>query len=362
MVDARRYLDLLGVVVLALVPFGVLLAVPGSGTLRLLALLPLVLFLPGYALVAALFPESGRSRGRDGTVAPEGPGARRTATPESLDAPARFALSMAASIALVGFVTLGLNFVVGIRTYFIFLGLVGITVVLALLAMARRAALPAGRSATVSPLSRVADGVRRYFVVDDTRRGFGRSNPLPFEATSRRSVLLNAFVLVTALVLLASAGFALTVPQGQSFTEFYLTAQDGNGNTTLVDARDGLGQVERENLRFVVENHEDEDVTYTVVMRIERANEQGETTSVLNRRQFQRSVAAGETWRQQVNGNFQTGEDVRLVFNLYKSEDTGGEPALQLKIWTVPQNANQNALAAPAALAPPPAPATAGGS
>lgn len=308
-IDAGRYLDLAGVIVLALLPLG-LIPVVGNGELRFAITLPILLFAPGYAVTAALYPESG-TPDSDGTLA--GGDAEEAA---AIGPIGRLGLAVATSVAAVSLVTLGLNFVTGIRAFPILIALVALTVVAALSAAVRRRMLPDDRSAGVHPAGRITEGVRRYFVADD--RSF--SSARPFEAKTRRGVGLNALLVVSVLVLCSSVGFAFVVgPQEDSFAELYVETNQ-NGNTTIPDPSEGLTASQINSLQFVVDHHGEQPQTYTAVVQVRDGS--GE---VLSEQQYSQRVAPGETWRQQLDVSPRPGS-AQLSVRLYEGNDTSGQP------------------------------------
>lgn len=331
-IDVGRYLDLAGVIVLALLPIG-LIPVVGSGEIRFLITFPLLLFAPGYAIVAAFYPESGRQTD-------DGPTGRGSDEAVTIGPIGRFGLSVATSVAAVGLITLGANFVTGITVFPIMVGLVAVTVVAALAAALRRRMLPAESSAGVYPRRRAADGLRRYFVADD--RAFGSERP--FEAQTRRGVALNALIVASVVVLFSSIGFAFVMgPQTDSFSEYYLLTEQ-NGNTTIVDTADGVQPAQIRSLQFAVENHEGETTTYTAVVQVQRTDGSGNVQDVLSEQRYSQRVAAGDTWRQQTELSSRPEPNARAVVLFYEGGDASGDP--DHRLGPIPLSSNGTASAA----------------
>jgi uncharacterized membrane protein len=132
--------DLAVVVGLALLATGLLLWPSGGPLVRLVGSLPLFVFLPGYAIVAALFPEEGESVSRGGDR--HGLGVfDRTVTPLE-----RLAYAVGTSIVVVPLAALAVDVALsGLSVYPVALSLSGITVGAAVVAGGRRAALPPER-------------------------------------------------------------------------------------------------------------------------------------------------------------------------------------------------------------------------
>lgn len=268
--------------------------------------LPLVLFLPGYVLVSALFPAEHRA------------GDRRT--DRRLGTAHRLALSVGASVALlsvvgVAFSVAGLPFApVPVVTT------LGTLVVLgAVVAAARRSQVPTERRYALSPSSYVA-----------------RFRAWLFAPDGRGEVLLNGTLAVAVFVSLVAVGYAVAVPaDGESFTDFYVGSEEDDEYPTEFT----LGQ--ERTVPMGVENHEDEPASYTVVVQLQQVSTTGDEVTVeaadeLDRRQI--DVADGERWTgEQAVAPTMAGEDLRLVFLLYLGDapaDASTESAYEnLYLW-----------------------------
>lgn len=132
----RRFpADLTAVVVLTLLT-SLAVFLPGvrDTPLRILLGLPFILFVPGYAFIAALFPEQGNSFIRDEQTVDEDHG---------IDAIERVALAFGLSIAIVPLLGLLLNFTPwGIQLTPSVLSVGGFTIAAAVIATLRRWELP----------------------------------------------------------------------------------------------------------------------------------------------------------------------------------------------------------------------------
>jgi len=181
--------------------------------LRIVFGLPLVLFVPGYALIAALFPEAGTddaeptADGTDGTAA--------ALSDRGIDGIERVALSFGLSIAVVPLLGLVLNFTPwGIRLVPIMVAVSGFTFAMTALAASRRQALP--------PEERFSVPYRQW--LDDGRTEL-------FEPDSRTDAVLNVVLVCSVLLAAGSVAYAVTVPkQGESFSEFYLLTENETGD------------------------------------------------------------------------------------------------------------------------------------
>jgi uncharacterized membrane protein len=258
---------------------------------------PLLLLLPGYAAVAALFPE------RPGASA-EGPG-----TP---DWPARFGLSLVGSTIVVA--------VVGIL--FASQGLVRLTLAPAVLSIGALTLLAVGiAQVRRKPLrrDRHADPVAGA-------SGFAAGT---FGTSGAQSLVLG----LSVVLLVSTLAFAGTSPAEDPYSEVYLTGGDGVGPTneyqTMVAGEDNT-------ISLTVENHEGEPTTYTVVVTMERmdgsadgtnasggsadgANASDGTTVELHR--YEATVEPGQRWtrRHEIEPAV-AGERVRVHYYLYRGD------------------------------------------
>lgn len=323
--------DLLAVVGLsALGPAVVLSGIDGS-PLRTALVAPLVVFLPGYALVAALYPE--RYRERDGaTAAGTRPVSLPSATDPGLPPAARVALSAAASVALVPGVAFFFNFVAPtIRVVPVLVALVGLTFVFAALAMIRRHRVAPENRFSAPSVRGLAAGAGRF--VRTHERSYAGSSA--FRATSRRDLLLNLAVIAGVLVFAGSVGFAFVSVGGAdaadstAFTEFYLTTRTDGGEYVARDYPRAFGDG-ADPVYVTIANREGETRTYTVVVELQRVDRTPSGTAVVEERrldQFGRRVAAGETVRiEHRPATTRTGPDLRVRYLLYVG-DPPAEPS-----------------------------------
>jgi len=211
----RESVDLFGVLLVATALVLVIFVAPAASWLRVALGLPFVLFLPGYALVAALFP--GASPAGPGPGPGAGPGASR-----GLGALERVALSVGLSIAAVPLLGLALNYTPwGIRLAPVVLTLYTFTILLATVALARRARLP--------PIA------RPEFALSLPRVGWRAMAPV--------DKALVAAALVAVLLAAGATAYVVVAPRpGEAFTEFYVLGPDGKAEgypTTLAANQTG---------------------------------------------------------------------------------------------------------------------------
>ncbi|MDL0137999.1 DUF1616 domain-containing protein [Halobacterium salinarum] len=296
--------DLAAVLVLTLVTI-IAVVTPGvrETPLRVVFGLPFVLFLPGYALIAALFPEeeSESVTSPDASAAQDAGQSRK-----GIDGIERVALSFGLSIAVVPLIGLVLNFTpFGIRLTPILVAVSGFTLAMTALAAHRRWEL--------EPADRFRVPYRRW--LQTTREEF--TNP-----ESRLDGALNILLVMSVLLAGASVTYAVAVPsQGEAFTEHYLLTEQENGTLVADDYPTEYTVGESRPLIVGIGNHEQRDVTYSLVVELQEVRIQNNTTNVLNETELDRlqtRVAAGETHHEQLNITpSMSGTRLRLAFLLY---------------------------------------------
>lgn len=315
---SRWTTDLLVVLLLTvLATVVVLLDIDGS-PLRTAAVAPILLLLPGYALVAAIYPE--RSKRSDEwspdkrSIAPPG------VVDEGLSPSARLGLSVAASIAIVPGIVFALNFAIGsIEALPTLLVLAPLTVVLTLLALIRRARLPDEDRMGVPPLTHLLGAAVRPFRKHD--RSLSQSPT--FEATTWRGLLMNVVLVVSVLALVSSIGVAYVYPtENQQFTELYLVTQSDDGEFVADNYPRQFSSGESKPLFVTVTNHEGEEQSYTVVAELQRVDQTPNGTTVTEETELTRftpTVGSGETAR--IQHDLQptlSGGRLRVQYLLYK--------------------------------------------
>jgi uncharacterized membrane protein len=190
---------------------------------RFVFTLPIMLFIPGYCAIAALFPNEG-----------------------DLTFIERLVLSIGLSIIVVPLICFGLNFTPwGIRLDPVVLSLTLFSLVTMIIAWYWRTLLPVSERYTV-PFSEIAGGIREELFPADTGK------------TER---FLSAVLAVAIFLLVLVTIYVLTVPlPGERFTEFFIL-----GENRTVSGYPDLTRPGQNNSMYVgVTNHEYQDVTYTI--------------------------------------------------------------------------------------------------
>lgn len=314
-----------------------------SGPLRVLFVLPLVLFLPGYALVSVFFPATGTDPASLPEVGDRQPSSGLTTEgPAGLDLPGRLALSVVFSSVIVALVAVLVNFLpVSLSAAPIAIVAAATTLGLLSLAAARRRSY-AGHERFAPTLSRPE--------LPWTNQGRHRFRYSPWDAT-----IPNVALLAGVLLLTASVGYAAVVPpQAPTYTEFRVVTEDMTGDTqALYDRRFTTGR--QQDVGVVVTNRERTDVDYTVVavlQRVERTDSgvTVQNSTVVGSTEF--SVAAGEQRRTGVPVTpTLEGEGLRLRLLLYRGDPPERPPAgdayRALRLDVVVGGAQQGRLVAP---------------
>jgi uncharacterized membrane protein len=284
-VIGRLPADLTLVLVVVAVTVGsVLLSAPVP--LRAVIGFAFVLFVPGYALVAALFP-------RDGT---------------DIQALERLALSVGLSVALVAAVGLTLGFTpFGVGPVSVLASLSGITLISTGVAAFRRARLPAGERFRVPYRTWIADA----------RAGL-------LEPSTRTDAMLNAVLVVALLVGVVALGVAIGFSgQDDPATEFYLVAENENGSLVAEGYPRNFSAGAAKPVVVGIDNHERQS-SYIVVVQQQRVVTEDGTLRVEERRELDRlraSVPENETWQSmyQLEPELVGGQQ-RVLFLLYRGD------------------------------------------
>ena len=270
----RRKMEVLLIILLTLATIP--LALLATGPLRVVVGILFLLFIPGYTLVAALFPRK-----------------------NSLDAIERIALSTGLSIAIVALTGLALNYTPwGIHLRPVLISITSFTLVFSAVVIIRRLRLP--RDERFEPRVRIRP---------ESWREMGRAN----------KVLSIMFVVLILTAIAAVAYAAATLRAGEKFTEFYALGMQGTADN--YPSKLQMGQAGEVTLGVV--NHERQDTSYRLEIRIDR-----ETVQVMG----PISLADGEKWEGKlVFEPTKAGQGQELDLWLYIGQ--GSEPYRELRLW-----------------------------
>ncbi|MGQ3410675.1 DUF1616 domain-containing protein [Natrinema sp. LN54] len=323
--------DLTAAVAVTILANGVVFApVVRETPLRVPVGIAFVLFVPGYALVSALFPERGPCRAEGDPEDPhrEPPDAERgdrsdgarldprvwnAPWPARIDGIERVAYAVGTSLVVAPFVAVSLELTPwGIRPAPFVVALTVGTVIATVVATVRRLAVPEPDRFRVPYRSWLARGRTAIRGPD-----------------SRADAALNGLLIAAVLLAAGSVGYAATVlPQDDDYSAIYLLSEDEfEADSYPTDLEPGDSAA----LTVGIENREGQSVNYTVIVAEQEIASDETDTMIAAQRELDRRdvrVDAGET--AEVDYDLEptmTGEDVRVVWLLYPG-DPPDEPSV----------------------------------
>ena len=310
--------DLLAAAIMALAVLLFTLTPLSGLVLRIPIGLLMVLFVPGYVLIAALFPRMG-----------------------DLDGIERIALGFGLSIAVVPLIGLGLNYTPwGIRLTPIVISISAFTVLMAAAAYWRRTSLP--------PEERFSLHLRQW--TDSLKE--------EIRAEGERSWVDKALTVILILSIIASVAalvyVVVTPKEGEKFTEFYILGPGGKAYDYPTEVRAGNNSM----VIVGVVNHEYRRTNYTMEIQLnntppidillngtEENNSLSNETTMLSAREYDRSAPIvpilkmnlslphNQTWERTVSYVLdEPGDRQKLQFLLYK-EGNFTAPYRDLHLW-----------------------------
>ncbi len=269
--------------------------------LRIVFGLAFVLFVPGYAFVAALYPMAGEpvvGAGFESADAASGTDSVRSG-PDGLE---RIVLSLGLGLAVVPLVGLVLNFTPwGIRLVPIAIALSGVTLVSIAVAAVRRWNLPVDERFRVPYREWIAAG---------------RATAL--KPNTRADAAVNAVLAISILIAVGSVGYAVAVPQpSEQFSAVYLLTEDDDGALVADDFPTEFVSGESGELILGIDNNEHRTTEYTVVVVEQNVSVDGNETVVHDQRELERletRLSHDETWHHPYEFEpTMTGENVRVA-------------------------------------------------
>ena len=300
----------------------VFVPVLNDSPVRVVVGLAFTLFVPGYAFIAALFPEAGRPPTAEeppDEAAADDPDAEAPAEPETgplpdrgIDGIERVALSFGLSIAIVPLIGLALNFTpFGIRLVPIVVSISAFTLVATAVAAVRRWELPEEDRFSVP-----------------YREWLAAARQELFHPESTLDAALNVALALAVLLAVSSVVYAVAVPpQGERFTEFYILGEDADGELVADNYPEELVAGEPASLYVGVGNNEHETVTYTMVAQLQVVEGEGNESRVTERTELDRwstTLEHNETYVEERSLTLDNetatafnGTDRRLTFLLY---------------------------------------------
>ncbi|HET7323032.1 MAG TPA: DUF1616 domain-containing protein [Halococcus sp.] len=299
--------DLIVLIIYTVVVGGFIVVGDLSSILRFVIGIPFLLFVPGYAVLAALFP--GRPSRNAGQVSSLSGMSRRFTSMRSIQQRGvrwgeRVALSFGLSLFIIPILALILDLtpfpfrtgpIVTVLVLFSLLFALGGVVRRLRLSRAERFAVPVG------------------YWAEDFLDGITDS---PVDA------LLNIVLILAILVATASMTYALAVPKdAASYTGFSVGTQN-NGQFTVHDYPDSFTVGEPQPLTARIENHERQPMDYTVVIQLQRTSDTGEVLARDKLDQFSTpTIPENRTWQRQHTVTPTIAEDnLQLTYLLYKGD------------------------------------------
>jgi uncharacterized membrane protein len=279
--------DLIAICVLSLVTL-IIVNIPilGVAFFRWIFGLVLIVFSPGYILLAALFPGK-----------------------KDLGVIERAALSVGLSVILVGIIGLFLNYAgFGIRLEPICVSITVFVGICSFIGYWRRKQLPRSESLAISFSHLSADARSVFFASHDSRN------------EKIVGIILIALILLSSTVI----GYLILAPsEGEHVTEFYILSPQGNigGYPTHLS----VGQPQQYTVG--ISNHENMPMTYQMVVNLDS----NATTTTLYKTNI--TLLNGQTSQQKVNVTpDRPGTNMRLDFLLLTDDSTS--PYREVYLWT----------------------------
>lgn len=285
-----------------------------GGWVRAAAVVPFVTLLPGYALLATLFPSVGKhgtypfDRNESGLENP-------MPTKAGVDGAERFAFSVLLSVVVVALIALAANFTPwGVTVTPILFGVAGWTLLWTAGAFVRRTDLEPGDRYVPRPAQFVS--ALRYS--GGPGASWGRDS---------RTGLFDVALALSILLFATSLGYAAVNPpqetQAAGFTEFYVETENVTGDVESTYPSQ-FTSGETRTLPVGITNQEQKPVDYRVLVFEQRVDGAGESATVLSEERLDRrtvSVDHGETTTVPLSVSpSMTGTDLRLVVLLYDGQ------------------------------------------
>jgi len=294
--------DLMTVSAYVIVATLTLTFLPPVPPLRAILAMPLLFFVSGYALVAAIYPRCADCK-RGNVFDRE----RITDTDTGLHVIERLFLSIGMSVAVLPILGVVTWATVGrISTGIVLFVVSAFTLGGIAVAAFRRAKLAADEQFRISP----SRGIRRF-------RGW-------LVGPSTRETTVNVLLVGAIVLSVTTLTFAFIVPvTGESYTSAMLVTEQ-DGEFVAGDYPTDFTAGEPETLTLALSNHEGETTDYTIVTTVERVDRSGGDITIVEQSELDRStmrLASNETVREQYTlAPEQTGENLRLSYYVYKGQ------------------------------------------
>lgn len=263
------YMDILLVVAITLLTVAFVLIPPLNKTfIRTILGVLLVLFIPGYSLIAALFPKK-----------------------KDLDGIERAALSFGLSIAVTPLIGLALNYTPwGIRLDPILVSLTIFTLAMATIAFLRRKGL--------------SDEEKFFVPLGEFTRNIKDS----FKGESRTERILSIILIISIVLAISTTVYIIVKPkEGEKFTEFYILGPDGKASNYPHNLTSG----QTGSMIIGVVNHEYTTTDYRLVIKVNNITLKTQNLT----------LSSGEKVEIPYNYTPETSGQKKLEFLLYKLSD-----------------------------------------
>jgi uncharacterized membrane protein len=297
--------DLIVVVIYTVLVGGLIGIVGVPSTLQFVLGIPLLLFVPGYAVLAALFP--GRPSRNAGQVSALSEMSRQFSSLRSIQQRGvrwgeRVGLSFGLSLFIAPLLALVLEFtalVLGTSSLYRTGPIVALLVLFSLLftvvGVVHRLQLPRSQRFAV-PVG--------YWVEDFVDSLTGS----PVDA------LLNLVLILSIIAAVASMTYALAVPQDATTTTGFRVGSLDESGQFVLNPPSNLTESEPQQFAVNILNHEQQTMNYTVIVQLERRS-----GSNIELDRFSTTIPSNQTWQtQRTVVPTIAGDDFRLKFLLYQ--------------------------------------------
>lgn len=262
----------------------------------------LLLFLPGYALTTLVFPATEPVADTETHSPMAGTDGPRRASLPFLE---RLALGFGLSVALVPVFAWGLSSVnadIAFETTSIL-----------------------GVSAATATLGTLFGAVRRARVPSKNRYvlpfgGLGHLHSV--WATSNVDKALNIVLTLSIVVAAVVVTAGIVAPnQGETFTQVTILTENDDGELVAGDYPNQIAPGDTAEMVLQVENYEQQSTTYTVVVQLQRVDDDGRVVEQVELNQFSRTLADQQTWQAtHIIRPTLEGEDLRIAYLVYRGD------------------------------------------
>lgn len=286
LLEGKKYpTDLLAVILWTIIAVAGVIILPDGNIVRIILGIPLLLFIPGYCIVSALWPEEYKEKENDNQ--------------KGINPLERVVISFGLSLAIVSFLGLALNYTAaGITMTSSLVGNIIVVMISCFIAYYRRSKLQLDERFSINMHMK-----KLAFPADRTER--------VFVCAIGVALVLSCFAL----------GYVLLTPNtDEIYTEFYLL--DANGSTANYPENvtvNGTGTV-----IVGIVCHENREVTYTIVAGLDTSanttdvNDWSQTFNLTNNNNYSRAISLsnGETFEDTFNFNITYIGNYKVVWRL----------------------------------------------